>query len=186
MNISETTLIWKSVPEQGPAGAVIWKTYIGTPSDDDAYNFVNLIAEVFPTDVQQKDGEKYREMLKRSQEDYAKLLASSPLLVRLLCDVLDVATEIDDFCGEPLIRHRERFVTARERFYNLRENAESILSEIESSAKFRSDRDATSVARKALRSMAYENQDSGWSKFRCHARIPGQTLETAAKARVYK
>jgi len=22
--------------------------------------------------------------------------------------------------------------------------------------------------------MAYENQDSGWSKFRCHARLPGQ------------
>lgn len=40
------------------------------------------------------------------------------------------------------------------------------LPEIESSAKFRSDRDATGVARKALRSMAYENQDSGWSKFR--------------------
>ena len=37
------------------------------------------------------------------------------------------------------------------------------LPEIESSAKFRSDRDATGVARKALRSMAYENQDSGWS-----------------------
>ena len=48
------------------------------------------------------------------------------------------------------------------------------LPEIESSAKFRSDRDATGVARKALRSMAYENQDSGWSKFRCHARLPGQ------------
>ncbi len=46
--------------------------------------------------------------------------------------------------------------------------------EIESSAKFRSDREATSVARTALRSMAYENQDSGWSKFRCHARLPGQ------------
>ena len=50
------------------------------------------------------------------------------------------------------------------------------LPEIESSAKFRSDRDATSVVRKALRSMAYENQDSGWSKFRCHARVPGLTL----------
>lgn len=49
------------------------------------------------------------------------------------------------------------------------------LPEIESSAKFRSDRDATGVARKALRSMAYENQDSGWSKFRCHARLPGPT-----------
>ena len=35
------------------------------------------------------------------------------------------------------------------------------LPEIESSAKFRSDREATSMARKALRSMAYENQDSG-------------------------
>ena len=23
--------------------------------------------------------------------------------------------------------------------------------------------------------MAYENQDSGWSKFRCHARLPEQT-----------
>ena len=49
------------------------------------------------------------------------------------------------------------------------------LPEIESSAKFRSDREATSMARKALRSIAYENQDSGWSKFRCHARLPGQT-----------
>ena len=49
------------------------------------------------------------------------------------------------------------------------------LPEIESSAKFRSDREATSMARKALRSMAYENQESGWSKFRCHARLPGQT-----------
>lgn len=49
------------------------------------------------------------------------------------------------------------------------------LPEIESSAKFRSDREATSMARKALRSMSYENQDSGWSKFRCHARLPGQT-----------
>ena len=49
------------------------------------------------------------------------------------------------------------------------------LPEIESSAKFRSDREATSIARKALRSMAYENQDSGWSKFRCHAMLPGQT-----------
>ena len=49
------------------------------------------------------------------------------------------------------------------------------LPEIESSAKFRSDREATSMARKALRSMAYENQDSGWSKFRCHARLPEQT-----------
>jgi len=48
------------------------------------------------------------------------------------------------------------------------------LPEIESSAKFRSDREATSMARKALRSMSYENQDSGWSKFRCHARLPGQ------------
>jgi len=49
------------------------------------------------------------------------------------------------------------------------------LPEIESSAKFRSDREATSIARKALRLIAYENQDSGWSKFRCHARIPGQS-----------
>ena len=49
------------------------------------------------------------------------------------------------------------------------------LPEIESSAKFRSDREATSIARKALRSMAYENLDSGWSKFRCHARLPEQT-----------
>lgn len=49
------------------------------------------------------------------------------------------------------------------------------LPEIESSSKFRSDREATSTAQKALRSMAYENQDSGWSKFRCHARLPGQT-----------
>jgi len=49
------------------------------------------------------------------------------------------------------------------------------LPEIESSAKFRSDCEATSMARKALRSMSYENQDSGWSKFRCHARLPGQT-----------
>src|SRR5574343_177821 len=32
------------------------------------------------------------------------------------------------------------------------------LPEIESSAKFRSDREATSIARKALRSMAYENK----------------------------
>lgn len=48
------------------------------------------------------------------------------------------------------------------------------LPEIESSAKFRSDREATSIARKALRSIAYKNQDSGWSKFRCHARLPGQ------------
>jgi hypothetical protein len=48
------------------------------------------------------------------------------------------------------------------------------LPEIESSAKFRSDLEATGIARKALRSVAYENQDSGWSKFRCHARIPGQ------------
>lgn len=49
------------------------------------------------------------------------------------------------------------------------------LPKIESSSKFRSDREATSIARKALRSMAYERQDSGWSKFRCHARLPGQT-----------
>ena len=49
------------------------------------------------------------------------------------------------------------------------------LPEIESSSKFRSDREATSTAQKALRSMAYENQDSGWSKFRCHARLPEQT-----------
>jgi hypothetical protein len=49
------------------------------------------------------------------------------------------------------------------------------LPEIESSSKFRSDREATSTAQNALRSMAYENQDSGWSKFRCHARLPGQT-----------
>jgi len=48
------------------------------------------------------------------------------------------------------------------------------LPEIESSSKFRSDREATSIAQKALRSMAYERQDSGWSKFRCHARLPGQ------------
>ena len=48
------------------------------------------------------------------------------------------------------------------------------LPEIESSSKFRSDREATRMARKALRSMAYKNQDSGWSKFRCHARLPGQ------------
>lgn len=57
------------------------------------------------------------------------------------------------------------------------------LPEIESSAKFRSDRDATGVARKALRSMAYENQDSGWSKFRCHARLPGQ-LKAFCGARI--
>jgi len=49
------------------------------------------------------------------------------------------------------------------------------LPEIESSSKFRSDLEATSCAQKALRLMAYENQDSGWSKFRCHARIPGQS-----------
>lgn len=49
------------------------------------------------------------------------------------------------------------------------------LPEIESSSKFRSDLEATSIARKALISMACENQDSGWSKFRCHARIPGQS-----------
>ncbi len=48
------------------------------------------------------------------------------------------------------------------------------LPEIESSANFRSDREATSMAKKALRLTAYEKQDSGWSKFRCHARIPGQ------------
>lgn len=48
------------------------------------------------------------------------------------------------------------------------------LQEIESSAKFRSVTQATTAARKALRSIAYEKQDSGWSKFRCHARIPGQ------------
>lgn len=48
------------------------------------------------------------------------------------------------------------------------------LPEIESSAKFRSEREATSIARKALRTMAYENQDTGWTKFRCHARLPGQ------------
>ena len=45
------------------------------------------------------------------------------------------------------------------------------LPEIESSSKFRSDLEATSCAQKALRLMAYENQDSGWSKFRCHARL---------------
>jgi hypothetical protein len=49
------------------------------------------------------------------------------------------------------------------------------LPEIESSAKFRSDLEATKAARNALRSIAYEKQDSGWSKFRCHARIPGQS-----------
>ena len=49
------------------------------------------------------------------------------------------------------------------------------LPEIESSAKFRSDLEATRSAQNALRSMAYEKQDSGWSKFRCHARIPGQS-----------
>ena len=49
------------------------------------------------------------------------------------------------------------------------------LPEIESSSKFRSDLEATGIARKALISMACENQDSGWSKFRCHARIPGQS-----------
>jgi len=48
------------------------------------------------------------------------------------------------------------------------------LPEIESSAKFRSDFEATRIARNALRSMVYENMDSGWTKFRCHARIPGQ------------
>ena len=48
------------------------------------------------------------------------------------------------------------------------------IPEIESSANFRSDFEATRIARNALRSMAYDNQDSGWSKFRCHARIPGQ------------
>ena len=57
------------------------------------------------------------------------------------------------------------------------------LPEIESSAKFRSDREATSMARKALRSMSYENQDSGWSKFRCHARLPGQ-LKAFCGARI--
>jgi len=34
-----------------------------------------------------------------------------------------------------------------------------------------------------LRSMAYENQDSGWSKFRCHARLPGQ-LKAFCGARI--
>lgn len=48
------------------------------------------------------------------------------------------------------------------------------LPEIESSSKFRSDLEATGIARNALRAIAYEIQDSGWSKFRCHARIPGQ------------
>ena len=31
--------------------------------------------------------------------------------------------------------------------------------------------------------MAYENQDSGWSKFRCHARLPGQ-LKAFCGARI--
>ena len=44
------------------------------------------------------------------------------------------------------------------------------LPEIESSAKFRSDRDATGVARKALRSMAYENQEGNERVFRDRGR----------------
>ena len=44
------------------------------------------------------------------------------------------------------------------------------LPKIESSAKFRSDLEATRAALNALRSIVYEKQESGWSKFRCHAR----------------
>lgn len=47
------------------------------------------------------------------------------------------------------------------------------IPEIESSSKFRSDLEATNAAKKALRLIAYRNRVPGWSKFRCHAWLPG-------------
>ena len=57
------------------------------------------------------------------------------------------------------------------------------LPEIESSSKFRSDLEATSCAQKALRLMAYRNRIPGWSKFRCHAWLPG-TLRAFCGAKI--
>lgn len=47
------------------------------------------------------------------------------------------------------------------------------LVEIESSAKFRWQKEASREAINALRLMAYDIRDVGWTKFRCHSRIPG-------------
>jgi len=47
------------------------------------------------------------------------------------------------------------------------------LVKIESPAKFRSAKAASKAAENPLRLMAYEIRDVGWTKFRCHSRIPG-------------
>ena len=47
------------------------------------------------------------------------------------------------------------------------------LVKIESSAKFRWQKEASREAINALRLMAYDIRDVGWTKFRCHSRIPG-------------
>lgn len=47
------------------------------------------------------------------------------------------------------------------------------LVKIESSAKFRWQKEANREAINALRLMAYNIRDVGWTKFRCHSRIPG-------------
>ena len=57
------------------------------------------------------------------------------------------------------------------------------ISEIESSSKFRSDLEATNAAQKALRLIAYRNRVPGWSKFRCHAWLPG-TLSAFCGAKI--
>jgi len=44
---------------------------------------------------------------------------------------------------------------------------------IESPAKFRSAKAASKAAENSLRLMAYDIRDVGWTKFRCHSRIPG-------------
>jgi len=49
------------------------------------------------------------------------------------------------------------------------------LVEIESPAKFRSAKEAREAAVRSLRLMAYNIRDVGWTKFRCHSRIPGST-----------
>ena len=49
----------------------------------------------------------------------------------------------------------------------------SDLVKIESSTKFRWQNEANRAAINALRLMAYEIRDVGWTKFRCHSRIPG-------------
>lgn len=57
------------------------------------------------------------------------------------------------------------------------------IPEIESSSKFRSDLEATNAAKKALRLIAYRNRVPGWSKFRCHAWLPG-TLSAFCGAKI--